>query len=300
CSISNTTSPPSNEMSEYANFASTREALKTIFSQASDKEITIYEKQLDGVKNLDPILIISPNQAWINQQGLPAYYTVMDGFATNGLQNRRRDKNSRCVFHFADIAELYTTRDNIYNLFPNAFYDSPSRQAQLPNARLQPIGTAWILTKVGVRKSDFGPKSSENKEIDEFLDFKSMDRKKGTDKLRQELFNTSLELSSQDHSISKNLKPGQIEISETARPEKFEGMDGFVKCIANSFDINEVSQHLAQLCDTAISTEDRASKANQEEIMCWFLYEIINHGSESQISNYSSLEIMPEVSSEDK
>ncbi|KAF0544216.1 hypothetical protein F8M41_003035 [Gigaspora margarita] len=143
-------------MSEYANFASTREALKTIFSQASDKEITIYEKQLDGVKNLDPILIISPNQAWINQQGLPAYYTVMDGFATNGLQNRRRDKNSRCVFHFADITELYTTRDNIYNLFPNAFYDSPSRQAQIPNAQLQPIGTAWILTKVGVRKSDFG------------------------------------------------------------------------------------------------------------------------------------------------
>jgi len=79
-------------------------------------------------------------------------------------------------------------------------------------------------------------------------------KKKGTDKLRQELFNTSLEPSSQDHSISKNIKPGQIEISETARPEKFEGMDGFV--------------NLSQLCDTAIGAEDRASKANQEEIMC--------------------------------
>ena len=69
-------------------------------------------------------------------------------------------------------------------------------------------------------------------------------KKKGTDKLRQELFNTSLEPSSQDHSISKNIKPGQIEISETARPKKFEGMDGSAKCIFNSFDINEVSQHL--------------------------------------------------------
>ena len=78
-------------------------------------------------------------------------------------------------------------------------------------------------------------------------------KKKGTDKLRQELFNTSLDL--QDHSISKNIKPGQIEISETARPEKFGGMDGSAKCI-NSFDINEVSQNLAQLCDTAIGAED--------------------------------------------
>ncbi|CAG8683305.1 6499_t:CDS:2 [Cetraspora pellucida] len=80
-------------------------------------------------------------------------------------------------------------------------------------------------------------------------------KKKGTDKLRQELFNTSLELSSQDHSISKNIKPGQIEISETARPEKFESVDGSAKCIVNSFDIKEVSQHLAQLCDTAIGAE---------------------------------------------
>ncbi|CAG8694273.1 40613_t:CDS:10 [Gigaspora margarita] len=92
------------------------------------------------------------------------------------------------------------------------------------------------------------------------------------DKLRQELFNTSLELSSQDHSISKNIKPEQIEISETTRPEKLENVDGSVKCIVNSFNINEVSQHLAQLCETAIGAEDRASKANQEEIICWSLY----------------------------
>ncbi|CAG8439592.1 10946_t:CDS:2, partial [Acaulospora morrowiae] len=82
-------------------------------------------------------------------------------------------------------------------------------------------------------------KLSDNKEIDEFPDFKSKEKvnseikqcnrkkklrnqglslvrykKKETDKLWQELFNTSLESSSQDHFISKNIKPGQIEISE--------------------------------------------------------------------------------------
>ncbi|CAG8819531.1 8096_t:CDS:2, partial [Racocetra persica] len=85
--------------------------------------------------------------------------------------------------------------------------------------------------------------------------------KKGTDKLRQELFNTSLEPSSQDHSISKNIKPGQI------------------------MEYMGVSQYLAQLCDTAIDAEDRASKANQEEIMCWSLY---GRNFEFQVDKMSS------------
>ncbi|CAG8785890.1 14537_t:CDS:1, partial [Acaulospora morrowiae] len=80
---------------DFEDFVSTHEALKTIFPQASNEEITKYEKQLSSVKILDPVLIISPNQAWINQHDLPAYYRVMDAFATNGLQNRRRDENSR-------------------------------------------------------------------------------------------------------------------------------------------------------------------------------------------------------------
>ncbi|CAG8642564.1 7159_t:CDS:2 [Ambispora gerdemannii] len=158
--MSNTTYPKSNEMSEYANFPSTHKALKTIFSQASNQEIATYERQLDNVENLDPVLIISPNQVWINQHGLLAYRAVMDAFATDGLRNRRRDENSRCVFHFATVTELYTTRRNIYSLFPNAFFVPLSIQAQLPNAQQQPVGTAWILTKVGIRKSDFGEDNS--------------------------------------------------------------------------------------------------------------------------------------------
>ncbi|CAG8566491.1 2348_t:CDS:2, partial [Racocetra persica] len=121
---------------DFEDFVSTHEALKTIFPQASNEEITKYEKQLSSVKILDPVLIISPNQAWINQQGVEMRILV--------------------VFHFATNTELYTVRDNIHALFPNAFFVPTSLQAQIPNAQLHPVGTAWILTKVGVRDSDFG------------------------------------------------------------------------------------------------------------------------------------------------
>ncbi|RHZ76971.1 hypothetical protein Glove_187g28 [Diversispora epigaea] len=40
-----------------------QEALKTIFPQASDKEIG---EQLGKVIDFDPVLIVSPNQNWIN------------------------------------------------------------------------------------------------------------------------------------------------------------------------------------------------------------------------------------------
>ncbi|CAG8704696.1 10027_t:CDS:2, partial [Acaulospora morrowiae] len=153
CSISNTTFS-SNEISEdFEDFVSTREALKTIFPQSSNEEITKYEKQLSSVKNLNPVLIISANKTWINQHGLPAYHAVMDVFATNGLQNKRRDD-------FTTVVKLYTVRDNIRNLIPNAFFDQPSLQTLAPNIRLHPVGTVWILTKVGVHKSDFGSDSS--------------------------------------------------------------------------------------------------------------------------------------------
>ncbi|CAG8549317.1 542_t:CDS:1, partial [Ambispora leptoticha] len=44
----------------------TYKILKTIFLQASNEEITKYEKQLSNMKNLNLVLIISSNQAWIN------------------------------------------------------------------------------------------------------------------------------------------------------------------------------------------------------------------------------------------
>ncbi|CAG8768443.1 11028_t:CDS:2, partial [Dentiscutata erythropus] len=139
---------------EYSNSPSTHEALQTIFSKASNEQILKYKRQLANIKILDPVLIIVPNQNWINLHGWPTYYNIMDSFATNGLRNEH--ENSRAIFHFTTNTELYTMRSNIENLFPNAFMVPPSLQASVPNPRLHPIGEAWILTNVAKRKSDFG------------------------------------------------------------------------------------------------------------------------------------------------
>jgi len=106
------------------------------------------------VDEFDPVLIISPNQNWINQHTHAAYQAVMDAFATDGLRNKRRDENSRCIFHFPHSTELYTVRGNIRTQHPNAFFD--------PNAQPQqePIGTAWILHNVAVRRSDYAEDDS--------------------------------------------------------------------------------------------------------------------------------------------
>ena len=59
-----------------------------IFPQASEDNIRKYDDQLSRVEILDPVLIISANQNWINQHTYAACQRVMDAFATNGLQNR--------------------------------------------------------------------------------------------------------------------------------------------------------------------------------------------------------------------
>ncbi|CAG8743204.1 2178_t:CDS:2, partial [Acaulospora morrowiae] len=142
CSISNTASS-SNEMSEdIEGFVSTHEALKTIFPQASNEEITKYEKQLSSVKIFDSVLIITSNQAWINQHDLLTYYRVMDAFATNSLQNRYRDENSCYIFYFETLTELYTVCNNILALFPNTFFVSSLLQAQYSNTQLHLVEMA--------------------------------------------------------------------------------------------------------------------------------------------------------------
>ncbi|CAG8819614.1 4794_t:CDS:2, partial [Gigaspora margarita] len=105
-------------------FVSTKEVLRTILPNASEDDIKKYDQQLN---NLDPVIIISPNQNWIRQNSLPNY--------------------QMCT-------ELNTVRRNIHRSYPNAFFD--------PNAqpRQESIGKAWLLTKVGARKSDFGEDDS--------------------------------------------------------------------------------------------------------------------------------------------
>ncbi|PKK39008.1 hypothetical protein RhiirC2_806707, partial [Rhizophagus irregularis] len=76
------------------------------------------------------------------------------------------------------------------------------------------------------------------------------------DELKHELFSPPPE-SDSPSSINHN---NVTEVSETARPEKV------------TYSIDEASQHLAQLYDKAIDAEDRANRANQEEILCWCFY----------------------------
>ncbi|PKB96147.1 hypothetical protein RhiirA5_435361 [Rhizophagus irregularis] len=72
-------------------------------------------------------------------------------------------------------------------------------------------------------------------------------KKKGIDELKHKLFNPSSETDSPS-SINYNI---MTEVSKMAHPEKF-------TCDS----IDEASYHLAQLCDKAIDTEDRANRAN--------------------------------------
>src|SRR6185312_6868552 len=131
--------------------APTREALRTILPDASKKDIEKYVQQLNDIEDFDPVLVISPDHNWIHQHSFQNYQTVMNAFATDSLQpSRRRDKSSFCVFHFSDMTELYDVRENIRTLYPHAFFNSHAQPPQ------PPIGTAWILVKIGVQKSDYG------------------------------------------------------------------------------------------------------------------------------------------------
>ncbi|PKY41461.1 hypothetical protein RhiirA4_539603 [Rhizophagus irregularis] len=136
-------------------FTPTRDALQEIFPRASGQQIARYEEIVNQAEEFDPVLIISPNLNWINQYGEQAYHLVMDGFATEGLQNARRDENSRCVFHFRNGRELTDVRNAIRQRLIDAFCIPPALQASHPHGQAVPVGSAWILTKVGVRESDF-------------------------------------------------------------------------------------------------------------------------------------------------
>ncbi|RIA83909.1 hypothetical protein C1645_833087 [Glomus cerebriforme] len=83
-------------------------------------------------------------------------------------------------------------------------------------------------------------------------------KEKSVNKLKQELL--ASELSLQESSIEQN---HVTEISETLCPRKV---------TSDRSSIDEASQHLAQLCNKAFDAEDKANRANQEEILCWCLY----------------------------
>src|SRR6266496_80124 len=102
--------------------------------------------------------------------------------------------------------------------------------------------------------------SSEEKICSE-LDSKCK-KGKSVNKLKQELF--ASELVSYKETPSIEQKQNHVtEISETLCPGKV---------TSDKSSIDEASQHLAQLCDKAFDAEDKANRANQKEILCWYLY----------------------------
>ncbi|RUP51572.1 hypothetical protein BC936DRAFT_147298 [Jimgerdemannia flammicorona] len=124
----------------------------------SKKDIAKHENEMSNGE-FDPMLIINPNDAWIAQHGQPAYNAIMDMFATTGLAPpRRRDLNSRAVFHFRNTHEMVQVQRALNNGVPaaHAFCIPPHLHAALPALQLQPIGRAWIIHKVGGNQSDFG------------------------------------------------------------------------------------------------------------------------------------------------
>ncbi|CAG8766453.1 6342_t:CDS:2, partial [Rhizophagus irregularis] len=73
------------------------------------------------------------------------------------------------------------------------------------------------------------------------------------------------------HSEEKMPQELNMVIQPCNRSHKKKGMDELKHELFKPFsepDIDEASQHLAQLCDKAIDAEERANRANQEEILC--------------------------------
>jgi hypothetical protein len=130
---------------------------RTIFPNATRHEIRKYKRQLARSEESEPFIVIVPNERWINQYGLPAFDTAMDQFAVQGLPlGQRRDDNSRRVFGFKDLAEIYAVRAIMEKLVPNAFCIPPSFRDRFPKLQHEPLGYAWIVMKIGSNEYDYG------------------------------------------------------------------------------------------------------------------------------------------------
>lgn len=163
----------------------------------------------------------------------------------------------------AEIAEL--KRRNIEFLNSNKEYNE-RRDAEIAKLKTENNDFRDRLSKVEQNHSliDYNSDSSNNTSSnfnlvakEKICSKQDSKCKKGVDKLKQELFTS--ELPTQESSVEQN---HVIEISETLCSGK----------ITSKSNIDEASQHLAQLCDKAFDAGDKANRANQEEILCWCLY----------------------------
>ncbi|POG83186.1 hypothetical protein GLOIN_2v1761214 [Rhizophagus irregularis DAOM 181602=DAOM 197198] len=119
----------------------------------------------------------------------------------------------------------------------------------------------------------------EDKETDAFLD--EMHKKKVSNEIRQRNWECQTDRKKLQTQESLLTHPEEKMLQEIKCPtsdpvihdqKRVTGVSETACSEKVTYSIDEVSQHLAQLCDKAIDAEDRANQANQEEILCWCLY----------------------------
>ncbi|CAB4381590.1 unnamed protein product [Rhizophagus irregularis] len=183
----------------------------------------------------------------------------------NQLQNDNSSNNNSSNFNSVAVPEAITVPTNSAKCLNGKLLEEKDMDSFLLEAHKKIISSE-IKQRNKEKKLCFSasgqaqeslPTHPEEKVPQELNSCNRSHKKKGMDELKHELFNPPSETDSPS-SINHNI---MTEVSETARPEKFT-CDG----------IDEASHHLAQLCDKAIDAEDRANRANQEEILCWCLY----------------------------
>ncbi|CAB4419626.1 unnamed protein product [Rhizophagus irregularis] len=177
-----------------------------------------------------------------------------------------------------ESAEL---RDRITKVEQNQSLNDNSSNNSLPsfNSVADQVPTVTHHEKLLVDTS-----LPEDKETDAFLDEEY--KKKVSNEIRQRnrekklCFSTSSQTQESlpthpEEKMSQDLNSVTQPCNSTSSEEKIcSELDS--KCkkgkSVDKLNIDEASQHLAQLCDKAFDAEDKANRANQEEILCWYLY----------------------------
>ena len=109
------------------------EAVKTIFTHASDEERAVYERQLENIKKLDPVLIITPNITWINQHGVPAFIMLLWTLLQQTVFQAGAEMKIHAQSSTSPVSLNYTQRGGIYaTLFLTLFTYRPLSNLNTP------------------------------------------------------------------------------------------------------------------------------------------------------------------------
>ncbi|PKC08903.1 hypothetical protein RhiirA5_499651 [Rhizophagus irregularis] len=185
--------------------------------------------------------------------------------SANGEYNKRRDaENAKLKARIEELESEF--RDRIMKVEQKQTLNDYSSNLSSSNFNLVADQVPMVTHH---EKSSVDTSLPEDKETDAFLD--EVHKKKVSNEIRQR--NREKKLQAQESlPISPEEKRPQVldsityQLIQSARrgrtlcPGKFTS--------DNKSSIDEALQHLAQLCDRAFDAEDKANRANQEEILC--------------------------------